>query len=148
MESDHRWRRERRSAEASLTSGLIFTVVFGVAWALLPRMWWFVFPLVFAGILPAMQGIRRMVQYRSEQRDRVGNREAWAEKQILRTAREERGVVTPALIALKTDLTIAAAEKVLEHMARRGYAEMRINPSGRIEYTFPEFLPDVRGGGA
>lgn len=146
MEADRRFRRAHKSAEGSLTSGLIFTLAFGVLLVLYPQQWWWIFPLVFAGILPAASGLRRLIRARGQSRERVGDREAWAEKQILRTARDERGVVTPALVALKTELSIETAEQVLERMARKGYAEMRVNPGGRIEYSFPEFLPEGRRG--
>jgi hypothetical protein len=141
VDRDYRDRRAHRSAEGSLTSGLIFTFAFGLAWILTGK-WFFIFPLIFAGVLPAMEGFRRLVGQKTYQRDLSINRGAREEKQILLAAREARGVVTPALVALKTDLSIERAEQILEQMARKGYAEMRVNPGGRIEYTFPEFLPE------
>ena len=145
VEFDHRYRRVRKSAEGSLTSGLLFTLAFGVL-LVMTRQWWWVFPLVFAGLLPAVSGLQRLMRSRLDAREHSGDREAWAEKQVLRAARDGKGVVTPALVALKTELTIEAAEQVLERLARRGYAEMRVSPGGRIEYSFPEFLPDGGAG--
>ena len=141
VDFDRRYHRARKSAEGSLTSGLIFTLAFGVL-LVVTRMWWWVFPLVFAGLLPAVSGLQRLMRSRLDAREHSGDREAWAEKQVLRAARDGKGVVTPALVALKTELSIEAAEQVLERLARRGYAEMRVSPGGRIEYSFPEFLPD------
>jgi hypothetical protein len=146
---NHHEHRKRRSAEASITSGLIFTVAFGLA-GILTQQWWFIFPLVFAGILPLAEGLRRLRRERLKSRGRVVVEwteeepqallsSAAAEKQVLLAAKEEKGIVTPALVALKTELTIQEAEKLLEEMARKGYAVMNVRDDGRIEYEFPEF---------
>jgi hypothetical protein len=143
---NHHEHRKRRSAEASITSGAIFTVAFGLALILTPNQWgwWFVFPLVFAGILPLVDGLRRLRRERLPPKP-VGEEpqalitSAAAEKQILLAAKEEKGLITPALVALKTELTIQEAEKLLEEMARKGYAVMHVRDNGRIEYEFPEF---------
>ena len=71
---------------------------------------------------------------------------ASVDKQILLAAKEENGVVTPALIALKTDLSIQEAEKKLDEMAQNGYTMMQIRENGRIEYEFPEFMPRLGDG--
>jgi hypothetical protein len=140
---NHPERHKRRTAEASITSGAVFTAAFGLAWALTGQ-WWFIFPLVFAGILPLAEGLRRLRQERAprralEEEPQVLLSGAAAEKQILLAAKEEKGLVTPALVALKTELTIQEAEKLLEEMARKGYAVMHVRDDGRIEYEFPEF---------
>jgi hypothetical protein len=140
---DRRYHKKRRSAEASLTSGIVFTAAFGIAWAVTGIVW-LAFPMLFAGVLPMTEGIRRLVSARrskpaAAQREKPGV--AAVEKQILLTAKEENGVVTPALIALKTDLSIQEAEKKLDEMARNGYTMMQIRENGRIEYEFPEFMP-------
>lgn len=147
-EQDRRHRGRRRSAEASLTSGIIFTVGFGIAW--LARFgagkpgWFFVFPMLFAGVLPMVEGIRRQVRSRRSKPAAAQPKKPGVtsvEKQILLAAKEENGVVTPALIALKTELSIQEAEKKLDEMAQSGYAMMQIRENGRIEYEFPEFKP-------
>lgn len=61
------------------------------------------------------------------------------ERTILRVARANKGIVTPAEIALESDWTINQAEKALEKLAAAGHADMRIRPSGVIEYRFAEF---------
>ena len=141
--------RRRKSAEASLTSGAVFTVAFGVAWSV-TGWWFFIFPLLFAGVLPMVDGLRRIgsQKRRGELPPRGTANAASAEKQILLAAKENGGVVTPALVALKTELSIQEAEKALEEMAQRGYANMRVTDSGRIEYEFPEFAPPGERGGA
>ncbi len=61
------------------------------------------------------------------------------ERLILKCAKENRGVLTPALAAVETELTITIAAKILESMAQRGYASMEIRSNGGIEYHFPDF---------
>jgi len=142
--SNRRKERHQKSAGASITTGLVFTLAFGLAWRV-TGIWPFIFPMFFAGVLPLLEGIRRSLVYR--QRDKIAprNDEASEEKQVLQTAKSEKGLITPALVALKTDLTIEKAEKILESMAQKGYAEMHVNENGRIEYEFPEFIPRLEG---
>ncbi len=135
--------RKRRSGEASLTTGLVLTAAFCLAWYLTrshPLAWLWLFPVVFAGLLPAISGIRRLGGDRPGQPDgQVRPTAAEAERQVLLAAREARGLVTPALVALKTGLSIEEAQGLLEQMARQGHAVMHVRESGRIEFEFPEF---------
>ena len=62
------------------------------------------------------------------------------EKVILRTARKNKGVVTPAEVALEGDISIEEAKQALEKLVAAGHAEMRIRKSGVIAYVIPEFL--------
>lgn len=143
-----RYQKRRKSAEASLTSGIVFTVAFGIAWSV-TGLWFFIFPLLFAGVMPMVEGIRRMASARYSKPQMAQTKKpsvASVEKQILLTAKEENGVVTPALIALKTELSIQEAEKKLDEMAKSGYTMMQIRENGRIEYEFPEFKPRLEGG--
>jgi len=147
-EQDRRYHKKRRSAEASLTSGIIFTVAFGIAWSI-TGWWFFIFPLLFAGVMPMVEGIRRLALARYSKPPVAKPRKpsvASMEKQILLTAKEEKGVVTPALIALKTELSIQEAEKKLDELAQNGYTMMQIRENGRIVYEFPEFMPRLGEG--
>ena len=142
-QSYRRYHRRRKSAEASLTSGIVFTAAFGIAWAVTGIVW-LAIPMLFAGVMPMVEGIRRLVWARQSKPVAARPKKpsvAAVEKQILLTAKEENGVVTPALIALKTELSIQEAEKKLDEMAQNGYTMMQIRENGRIEYEFPEFMP-------
>ena len=66
-------------------------------------------------------------------------REALAEKEVLKIAQLEQGRVTPAMVALKSNLTTQRAEEVLQKLAKSGYAAMEVTEDGRVEYEFPEF---------
>jgi hypothetical protein len=142
-EDGHRYSHGRRGVQSSIVTGAIFTVVFGVVWAMNPGSWFWVFPLVFAGVLPLVNGLQRLGGERRQEPKRVADRTLSQEKQVLQAARDEGGIVTPTIVALKTDLSIQEAEKVLEGMAQKGYAAMHVTESGRLEYEFPEFLPRV-----
>jgi len=135
------------SPRGSITTGLVFTVAFGVAWAA-TGLWFFIFPLVFAGVLPLVNGLMALPRARRvESRSRSAvSAVASREKQVLQAARDEQGIVTPTVVALKTELSIQEAESMLEEMARKGYALMRVTESGRLEYEFPEFLPRLGEG--
>jgi hypothetical protein len=64
------------------------------------------------------------------------------EKTVLRVARKNGGFVTPGEAALEGDLTVDEARKLLEKMASKGNAEMRVRSSGVVVYFFPEFARD------
>ena len=133
--------RKRRSGEAALTTGLVLAAAFGLAWFLTrshPLAWLWLFPLVFAGVLPAISGIRRLGRAHTEGGP-ARLTAAEAERRILLAAREARGLITPALVALRTELSIEEAQGLLEQMARKGYAVMHVREDGRIEFEFPEF---------
>jgi hypothetical protein len=141
--------KKKEKPVETFTSGLVFTVVFGalLGWH---GAWWWIFPLAFAGVLPMVKGITSMVF----QRQRLAGPmpppqmegpstsplpKADSERQILLVAKEEGGRVTPALAALKTELSIENAEQILQDMAEKGYATMHVTDEGRVEYRFPEF---------
>ena len=117
--------------------------VFGTLWFFLGHSFW-IFPLIFVGVLPVIRGMGRLVSERSERR-RIEQKApqltaADREKEILRAAQLEGGRITPATAALRTSCSIEEAEKILEGLAGKGYVNAEILPSGRIEYQFPEFM--------
>ncbi|AEJ62450.1 hypothetical protein Spith_2195 [Spirochaeta thermophila DSM 6578] len=134
-EDDHPERHDRYHEEG-IISGLSMILVFGVLWST-TNIVFFVFPLVFAGIIPLLHGLRKLFTQlaRRTRRRPSGDRE----KEILLVARRHGGVLTPTILAVETELTLKEAEKMLEQLASKGYASMEITDSGRIEYHFPEF---------
>ena len=64
------------------------------------------------------------------------------ERTILRTAKKNRGIATPAEVALEGDIPLEEARKYLEKLVSQGHAEMKIRKSGVIAYVFPEFAED------
>jgi len=61
------------------------------------------------------------------------------EKTILRIARKNSGQVTPGEVAIESDISIDEARKVLDELAKKGIAEVRVRSSGVLVYFFPEF---------
>jgi hypothetical protein len=59
---------------------------------------------------------------------------------ILRTARRNGGIVTPAEVVIGGNVPLDKARKRLEQMTAYGHAEMRIRKSGVIVFAFPEFM--------
>lgn len=64
------------------------------------------------------------------------------EKTVLRVAKKNGGFVTPGEAALEGDMSVDEAKKLLEKMAAKGNAEMRVRSSGVVVYFFPEFAHD------
>jgi ribosomal protein S25 len=91
-----------------------------------------------------MEGLRRFIAERARRvKIEPGQREALEEKEVLKLAQIEQGIVTPALVALKTNLTADRAEKILQNLAKRGFTLMQVTEDGRVEYEFPEFKPRI-----
>jgi TM2 domain-containing membrane protein YozV len=75
-----------------------------------------------------------------EKKDRFKKHKESPEQVILRTAKKNKGLVTPGEVALEGNIPIGEARKNLDQLAARGYIEMRIRQSGVVVYTFPEFM--------
>ena len=135
--------RQRRSREEFL-SGIGMTCAFAAIWLIFGGRFW-VFPLVFLGLLPAVRGAIGLSQARSRRQIDSGERDArdgaGDERRILEIARDQGGRVTPSIVALNSSLSIEKAESMLEGFVKRGYAGLEVNANGRLEYVFSEFLP-------
>ncbi len=110
---------------------------------------WMIPVAVLFGVLPVVSGIRRTVREAEDRRQQKletleskralesGRRDSM-EKTVLQIAKNHRGVVTPAIVVLESDLQLEEAERVLQGLSARGYAEMRIKDNGTIDYRFPD----------
>jgi hypothetical protein len=139
----------KKSALEGIIGGLGFTAVAVVLYAFHFVGGWIVPLGIFLGVLPALSGARRWAREIEERRQQKLNalegrrtqelerQDSW-EKTILQIAKKRRGVVTPALVVLESDLKLDEAEKVLQNLAARGYAEMRVKDNGTIDYRFPD----------
>jgi hypothetical protein len=144
-------KRRERPVE-TLTTGLTFIAIFGALTLFVPGAHWLIFPLIFVGVLPAIRGLTGLIARRAERIEAPpppspATSRASDEKELLLVARASGGVVTPALAALKTSLSIDAAEKILQDMASRGHVTMIVGEDGRVEYHFPEFGARLGGAG-
>jgi hypothetical protein len=134
------WKRreEKKSPFMSISTGFVLACAFGLAW-FFTHGWFFIFPLVFAGLLPMIDGISKLGRWRrGRELDYKPARQS-VEKQILLVAKQNKGRVTPALVALHVDLPLEKVEKTLSDMAKKGFVEMHVTSNGRIEYLFHDF---------
>ncbi len=138
---NHRKQREQsKSPFASIIAGILFSCAFGAAWFFTGmRSWFFIFPLVFVGIMPIINGITMLSRKKKYDELSHSNGKLNIEKQILLVAKQNKGKVTPALVALNSDLPLEQVEKTLSDMAKKGYVEMHVTRGGRIEYIFHDF---------
>ncbi len=133
----------KRTGIAELFSGLGAIALFGALYALIGSRL-FIFIGVIAGVLPAIRGLSKLLQARVGSQERKQLQAAQSETRervVLRLAKAESGRLTPAVVAVNSELTIDDAEAQLREFADKGYAELNITEDGRIEYLFPEFLP-------
>ncbi len=136
--------RPRRNPLESLITGLVVGGGFMTYWALGGHKDWAIFVAFFGGLLPVARGVAGLVAARGaapaakKQGDReraLGN-----ERAVLGLARDKGGRLTPALVALDCSMGIEEAELVLDGLAKKGHASMRVRDDGRIEYEFSEFM--------
>lgn len=119
------------------------TLIFGALFLVLD-IGWMLIPLLFAGILPMARGAGRYLEERSEKKRLEERRRPKTlssddrERIVLKSAQRHAGVVTPTILAVETDLTIAQAEETLEDLVRRGYASLEVRENGGLEYHFPD----------
>ncbi len=125
-----------------LVSGVSLTAVFGAVYLFTGSAIWLLIG-VFAGVMPAVNGAGKLLARRyNGQPPRAADERARIERQILLTAKEHAGRVTPTRAAVNASCSIEAAQKILDDLAQKGFCSIEINSGGRIEYQFPDLLPD------
>lgn len=133
-----------------LGSGVVLAGVLLCVWGTSGHPAWALIAAIFAGVLPASRGLSGLIASRSERRSiearsappRLDAKSSAAarEKAVLRIARDKGGRVTPSLVALESELSLEEAGRVLDEMAAKGNASMRVRDDGRVEYEFAEFM--------
>lgn len=61
---------------------------------------------------------------------------------ILRMAKANHGVASPAEIALEGNISTDEAREHLDSLVNKGIGEVRVKKSGTLVYVFPDFLDD------
>lgn len=98
--------------------------------------------LQLAGDLPDHR-MRRRIESRYGGRGESRPREETLEHCALRLARDNGGLLSPAVLALESGAGADAAKAELDRLVDRGHAEVRIRRNGLVVYAFQEFLsPD------
>ena len=62
------------------------------------------------------------------------------ERVILKTAKDNQGIVTPSEVAIESGMSIDQAKKALEKLVNKGHADIRVSRNGVMVYFFQEFL--------
>ena len=62
------------------------------------------------------------------------------ERVILKTAKDNQGIVTPSEVAIESGMSIDQAKNALENLVTKGHADIRVSKSGSMVYFFQEFL--------
>lgn len=62
---------------------------------------------------------------------------------ILRVAKANHGIASPAQVALEGKLSTDEAREQLDKLVDKGIGEVRVRKSGSIAYVFPDFLDDT-----
>ena len=120
--------------------------MFGGGWNV---PWWLLIPFFFMVVVPLGRSLTRRIEQGAERRkvERQKERkklspaqqEAADEKEVLIVARDSGGVVTPATVALKSNLTTKQSEEILQRLVSLGHAAVEVTQEGTVEYRFPEF---------
>jgi hypothetical protein len=119
-------------------------VVLGVCVAMFIRTqsWVVFFPALFFAIFPLMDAFKRIFNSKKIRQELSQTEEQRNQKTVLRIAKENKGIVTPTLVAMNSDLSIEQADQFLQSLTKKGFADMRVRDSGKIEYEFLEFLQE------
>ena len=62
------------------------------------------------------------------------------EQTALKVAKENKGILTVADVAIAADIPMEEAKKLLESMVSRGFAELRVRKGGSLVYVIPDML--------
>ncbi len=140
----------KRNSQDELITGAALTLVFSILYFRVGG-WFWIFPLVFAGVLPMVRGLSRLIERRSRaplNAPRPGSKDSKIaqEREILRLAKTKRGILTVASASLDSHLSLDETEKVLSDLSNRGYAQMEVEDDGTISYRFPDFMPKASIG--
>ena len=80
-------------------------------------------------------------RYAGDGRSRVvGHEKDSIERVILKTAKENAGILTVSEVALGANIPIEEAKKYLEALVGKGFAELRVRKSGTLVYVIPDMM--------
>lgn len=150
-------KRRLESVQRQIRRGFLFTIFLTAASFFLGSRV-FLFPMVFIGMVPLMDGLSKQRQIRERLRELSGDdyerlsevpdpgprlmfrSSAKQEVEVFRAAKERNGILTPVLLTMDAGYALDVSERLLEDLAKRGYARMEVTSEGKIEYHFPDFM--------
>ena len=65
------------------------------------------------------------------------------ERVILKTAKDNQGIVTPSEVAIESGMSIDQSKNALEKLVFKGHADIRVSRSGSMVYFFQEFSKGI-----
>lgn len=65
------------------------------------------------------------------------------ERVILKTAKDNQGIVTPSEVAIESGMSIDQSKNALEKLVSKGYADIRVSRNGSMVYFFKEFSKGI-----
>ena len=68
----------------------------------------------------------------------VGNKKESLEQVILKIAKENKGVLTVSEVALGAGIPIEEAQKNLDTLVTKGFAQLRVRKTGSLVYIIPD----------
>ena len=94
------------------------------------------------GVIPVTAGFAE--RFRDDIKREFGEKQKDPlELVILKTARRNNGVVTPAVISLEAEVSLNEAQRALDVLVNKGFAELRSKRNGSLVYFFHDFADDV-----
>jgi predicted transcriptional regulator len=78
-------------------------------------------------------------RYADDAKTRIVREKDSLERSILRQAKENKGILTVSEVALTADVSLEEAQKALDALVSRGFAELRVRKSGTLAYVLTEF---------
>lgn len=143
------WNRNREEEEPEdqkneIPAGLIMTIGFGTV-LIATQVWYFIFPLMFAGLIPLSVGLKRYFNRRKNKKELKEPKtisKTSMEKEILQLARSNNGRVTVLQAASDTSMSIDEAKDTLDNLVKHSHAQLQIEDSGLLVYEFYEFMKE------
>lgn len=142
-----RLRNSRRSRRLFVFAAITGLILFGLGAA--RGMPFLPFPFFIAFGIPALlknTRIRQIELQLAEMRQRTLSARLSetgdsisAEAATFRSAKSRDGILTPVLLTMDSGMSLETAEKTLDSLAKRGYAEVEFNEEGKLFFVFPEF---------
>jgi hypothetical protein len=140
--------RHRKSAIGEVVTGIImisipFFFSGGGHWMLMHpgfSIWKWILVAIGTGSL--IRGVSRLVVKSKkliESKPNAKKRRLEMENKVLRTAKDTGGQLTIARTALYIDAPIEETEVILNSLASRGHANVKVSTEGQIVYIFPDF---------
>ena len=101
----------------------------------------FLFALVVFALAPIALGVLLVTAGRGRRPSELEARRAW-DSELMRLAAKRHGSLTVAEVVAHADLDADSAERHLDDLCKRGFAEHRVTEDGDVVYRFQDAPSD------